>query len=338
MNSSYSTLLSTEFNRFLTAIDQSIEALLPEDKEDVEKFMRSAAMLKDRLNIIYNLCFKDKDNFLTLYEISDNTYIDGLRLQEKKPEQRSMVDAYSGSIRTVIRNFQNSYLIKNGFSLFGLGGLRKRILVVAAAASEFIKYFNTLAKWIEIYLSWTKFGSELACQYYNANRDEDESPVEPSDFYNDYTIKLYAILKTSETDSEILANILTDIDSFIEHLSWLIGLTARFTASLKVKDIDTVINAISNSKPRTKTKDEMKDEFSELREFCKYIRDRAIEYSAKEGGTIHTYQLLISDAKDRYITSFIDEISKLLSLFPNTDEQERFIRNFEKGKLWQQND
>jgi hypothetical protein len=336
----YPYVIYMEHKRFIEAIEEGSGLICSESDE--EENQHSPHM--DRTKTVHQLAKavadmmwssyleNNFDEMLTLYRIDCKH-----KLYEKTPEERSQLDTYIASLRAFLNTFDKNYIMKIVFSMFGLNQSRDNILVIREAVRMVLKYVESVVSWLERYMSWVQHGADIASAYYNTyNTDEDEEATTAEEFYLDNKVRAYAILKTSDLDSEKLVANIENVDALMYHINILIELGYKLYVDTPVDEFEKVFNALSNTKPKSPNYKGTK--FANVHEINEYVREHMRNSIENADGLVFIVTELLDVAKDFYIEKLAIEISDLLTFIPTKKEQEKFIARFESGQLWRHND
>jgi len=339
---SYDTVVNIEIKKFLIALAESYE----KDVSDrLEAGLTSQEELQ-RLDKVYTVLFNMVDMFLEdyihqapedalrLYNV--NTSKATHELGRRDSDHRPKLESYTASLRTLIRSMDSSYFVKSGFAAFGLEEFRIRLLAGMYEVAELLKYLESMATWVEKYLTWTEHGANIVAKYENALRDEDEDRIEVSEYYQDSRVVFYAILKTTEHDPKLVGNYVSDLSGVVMQASKLLGITHKLYSSLESKDFNNFFNMLSSPKANTTvTNEKQEKKFENIRELNDFIRSKIEKSIDDPVGFVKVAQLLLDNTCAHYISDFITSLSNMLAFFPGTAEQKQYIERFEQGRLWQ---
>jgi hypothetical protein len=366
---SYSTVIYSEYKRYMGALEEASDNICGRSLSGEEDEDSSHLEHLDRTRTIHqvtkvlsamtweNYIMNDIGEMLTLYEV--DTHGGRHKLVPRKAKERSNLETYTASLRDITHGLRNSYLLQVIMPTFGLEAVRKRAIIVADMLAQVLRYLESVASWLERYMTWIEHGSQLAAAYVNAAKmeaeedydddDDDEEEeeeedeedeededsdddVEPSDFYQDPRIRAYAMLKTTDFNPDRLVSFISDIDSLIYYLGAMVDLLHKLYASMKIKDFEAIFNALVNEKGKAPRYEET--EFENIHELNEYLRQRVNASLEEPQGFMYNVNELLEEARYGFASKLASEISEDLAFIPSTPLQKRFVAQFESGLLW----
>jgi hypothetical protein len=335
---SFRAVIGSEFKKFAACIDEMFDKGIAQKlesgeytQEQLERLHKIYSVVANMVSLFYeDYISEGPQELIRLYPVDT----DGVhKLKRRDPSHRPKLEAYTASLRAMTQLIDKSYIFKGGLATFGLEELRKRFLVIMEAVLEFLKYTESVIAWTEKYLSWIEHAADLAVKYENARRDEDAELTEPVEFYSDPRVRLYATLKTTDSDPAQLISFLGDLSNMFRTGVNLFGLVHRLYASLDTKDFHGLFNMLTAGKARPLREGQEK-KFKNVSDLNEYIRSRVEESVESDTGFVNVAEAILNSGWQHYIAEFVTDFMNLLTFFPENSDQELFIKKFEKGRLW----
>lgn len=346
----YRTVIAFEYKRYLTAMEEASETIVqnslnPDDEDEdtchsnhIERTRAIHAVTRVVSSIFWeDYLIRGLGEMLTLHAVDSHH-----RLVRKGPERRSQFETYTASLRSLFKGSAKSYIMKILFPSYALEDLQVRLDMTIGHINEILKYAESTSAILEEYLTWVDHGSKLSAAYMNAllpeaviDEDGDEvepDKVEPSDLYNDVRVKAYALLRLSDFKAPKLAAYIGSVSSLIFSLNNIVDIVHRLYATMDPKAFENIFNAMVSKKNRAPNYDGTK--FENIHELNEYIRQRMKESVEETNGFMYNVSELLEESRSSYIDKLATEIIETLAFLPGKKEQERFVSQFESGKIW----
>jgi len=339
---SYRSVMELESKRYSSAMEESSESIMhnsisPENEEDntlhadhLDRTSPIHILVKIMSSIFWtDYLLNGLGEMLTLYDVDDYTH----KLLAKPISNRSQLEKYSASLRSFLKNSAVSFLTKTLLSNYGLGEVQASINILVEQLNSVLKYSELTFSMLEKYLTYIEHGAKLAAAYINADSDENEQSASPSDLYDDIRVRAYAYLRVSDLDPSKMAKYIEDISNLVVNMNGMIDIVHHLYTNITPASFENIFNALTSKKtPAPPSYDGTK--FENIHEINEYIRQHMEESLNEPQGFMYTVNELLEEARMSYIDKLATEITEILAFIPTKKDQERFIGQFESGKIW----
>lgn len=293
------SLREQELRRFHGAVARSVERLLMEKYEatrqpdEYRQYAKICGFVQNSLRIVDILCA----SMSTLFETTD---------------ERSNWEIYLSGLRRLFRSMPDSYLFRFVLPMFGLEGLREKVVAYSQKWLEQVHASQKYLRETDRYLSNLERGAGIAADYGADNLD---------------VVRLYASLKTWQSKAEF--------DSFMDDLEDFLTSSIEVFVSGPIQlylmlNRDTMLLIFKTlSVGRLGELGEGHSEYQELMKLSDFVREMV-----ENSETLEVGRKIISSAAKEYAIDLRREQERLRAQLPSYSMKRGFVQRFEAGALF----
>lgn len=242
-------------------------------------------------------------------------------------KDRSRYDIYESGIRRFLKKYPQSYWTSHVIKIFNLGDIQNRILEHTDNFLNWLRFFGGINKLTEVYLNNLDRGVDMAKDY--SGRDVE-------DLYEDDLVRLYGYLKTWE-DQEDLDEFMKDLDYLFDNtIELYIEGPIKLYLKLSKDKYLVIFKALTAEKQSDLPyiDEEQKEVMDAHGEFYDMVKEEMEE----DTGFLYNIVELAKKTRENYIKSFKEDVNRLKFLFPSQELRRQFIRKYESGFIFREND
>ncbi|HPZ09699.1 MAG TPA: hypothetical protein PL110_16480 [Candidatus Eremiobacteraeota bacterium] len=241
-------------------------------------------------------------------------------------KERSRFDIYDSGIRRFLKKYPHSHWSNSIIKTLQLNDFQNLFLEYVDNFLNWLRYFGTINKIGEVYLNYLDRSVDIAKNY--SERDKD-------DLHADDLTRLYAYLKTWE-DQEELDEFIKDLDNFFDRTVELyIEGPIRLYLKLSKDKYLIIFKAFTAENPNDLPY--IDEEQKEVMEVHEDVYEMVEEEMNEETGFLYSIVELLKKARENYIKSLKEDVNKLKFLFPTQELRRQFIRKYECGFIFREN-
>lgn len=338
---SYHTLALEELIRYLGALERASEEIReqPIHAPHTERVRAIHDMVYSYVKLYGTDYFADAlGETICLHTINETN-------QLVPHPNRSTWERYLNGIRSVVKRMNNAYVFKSVFAMCGLEWLAGNSLnKISTTTLTSLKHLETVLNTLEVYLTWLEHGASLASKYNNAtlsgmeeetedDKEEEENQTTPSDFYSNIYVRAYAMLKTFEKESQQAAQLLTAIGNSLNASCDLVGIFQKIYVDVPPTTVENTLHTLVT--PKSGKPNYQGTKFPGLQELNEKLRSMCKESLGEPHGVLFIVTELLKSTHAWYLSDLADNIIETLAFLTTEHAQDRFIREFEQGTIWQ---
>lgn len=329
---SFKPAMQLEFKRFFEALKETGNYIL-ENSGNTQNCTSMHQIVENMISLFYmDYIYSGLGEMLVLYPVSNDH-----QLKSRDPQIRSPLEMYISSLRSMLISMKKSYFLTGLASAFGLEKFKQSAFFVIQTLLELLKNLETTANWTEKYLSYLEHGAQLQTVFINANKaDEEDDDITPAACYSDAKTRVYAILKTTELSPTKFASFIGSLNALLENISVLLELGHQIYTSLAPDEFDNLFKAFASRKLKLKEEDPKNFSLENVKELNEFFRQKMKDSLEEEDGFMYNVTMLFDGAREMYIAKLATEALDLLAFLPGDDEEELFIKRYENGWFWRQ--
>ncbi len=241
-------------------------------------------------------------------------------------KERSRFDIYDSGIRRFLKKYPYSHWSNSVIKLLQLNDFQSLFMEHVDNFLNWLRYFGTINKRGEVYLNYLDRAVDIARTY--SERDED-------DLHDDDLVRLYAYLKSWE-DQEELDEFIEDMDKFFDRtIELYIEGPIKLYLKLSKDKYLIIFKALTAESPNELPY--IDEDQKEIMEVNDDVYEMIEEEMHEDTGFLYNIVELLKKARENYIKSLKEDVNKLKFLFPTQELRRQFIRKYECGFIFKEN-